>query len=74
MGKFGYWILSDLFHCYFLGINKIIVLAVYFFTRPCFLVIGTELVMGEITCGICFSKSSWNREWVRVKRNKIFHI
>lgn len=42
-------------YCHFLGINKIIMLAVYFFKSPYFLVIGTELVMGEITSGTCLS-------------------
>lgn len=55
MGKFGYWMLSDLRHyCSFLGIEKIIVLELYFKKCPYLLVIDPELVMAEITSGTTF--------------------
>lgn len=55
VGEVGYWMLSDLWHyCYFLGIDKIIVLGLYFKKSPYLLVIDTDVVKGEIMFGICF--------------------
>lgn len=55
MGKFAYWMLSNLRHyCSFLGVDKIIVLELYFKKCPYLLVIDPELVMVEITSGTTF--------------------